>query len=98
MQRGELKLWQIWSALTQSSLQGVINTEIGEQKLQFLYWLLASQYCVFLSWFLSWNMCKNALYVVIFYLQCGLYNSMWCDVIKNWVLTVSMGNKKKKKF
>lgn len=22
---------------------------------------------------------------------------MWCDVIKNWVLTVSMANKKKKK-
>lgn len=38
MQREELKLWQIWSALTQRSLQGVFNTEIGEeQKLQFLY-------------------------------------------------------------
>lgn len=26
-----------------------------------------------------------------------LNNSMWCGMIKNWVLTVSMGNKKKKK-
>lgn len=38
MQREELKLWQIWSALTQRSLLGVINPETGEeQKLQFLY-------------------------------------------------------------
>lgn len=37
-------------------------------------------------------LCGNVLPAV------WLNNSMWCVVIKNWVLAVSMGNEKKKKI
>lgn len=72
-----------------SRLQEVIDSKMGEeQKVQ--YWLLASQHCVFLFWFLPWDVCAEVFFLFGNILPTmGLNNRMWCDVIKNCVFTVS---------